>query len=62
MLAQFITVGVIRSGAVFQAERRISRTQDSLAWEIPRPAGESAGLRDDAQEGGYEAKAAINTE
>jgi hypothetical protein len=39
--------GVILSGAVFQAERRICHPQSTEA-EIPRPAGESAGLRSDA--------------
>jgi len=41
---------VILSEAAFQAERRILRAQRRPAAprEIPRPAGENAGLRDDA--------------
>jgi hypothetical protein len=39
---------VILSEAVFQAERRILRGVIGDARKIPRPAGESAGLRDDA--------------
>jgi hypothetical protein len=38
--------GVIPSGAALQAERGISR----IAWARGIPAGESAGLRDDARE------------
>ncbi len=41
--------GVILSEAAVQAERRISRADGgAVAREIPRPAGENAGLRDDA--------------
>jgi hypothetical protein len=43
--------GVIPSEAAFQAKRRISRDNATItAREIPRPAGESAGDRDDAAE------------
>src|SRR5579871_2720812 len=40
--------GVILSAGVCQPERRISRSSELWADEIPLPAGESAGLRDDA--------------
>jgi hypothetical protein len=40
--------GVIPSRAVFQAERGISRGATHDAREIPPPAGENAGVRDDA--------------
>jgi hypothetical protein len=44
--------GVVLSEAAFQAERRISRGSSPplVPREIPRPAGESAGLRNDASE------------
>jgi hypothetical protein len=41
--------GVILSGAVLQAERRISRGPAENSREIPPPAGKSAGVRDDAE-------------
>jgi len=43
-------VGVIPTGAVLQATGGISDTQlaDCDASEVPRPAGENAGRRDDA--------------
>jgi len=41
---------VILSEAVFQAERRILAWSIGAAREIPRPAGENAGLREDACE------------
>jgi hypothetical protein len=41
-------MGVILTGAVFQAKGRISaRASGDFPREIPRPAGEDAGLRDD---------------
>jgi len=40
--------GQVLSATAFQAERRISRTLDLCAREIPPPAGENAGVRDDA--------------
>jgi hypothetical protein len=40
--------GVIPSGAAFQAERGISPIRKSGCREIPWPADENAGLRDDA--------------
>lgn len=40
--------GIIVSEAAFQAERSDLHTHRSLEWEIPRPAGEGAGLRNDA--------------
>jgi len=40
--------GVILSAGAFQPERRISRHRAVSAREIPRPAGENAGARDDA--------------
>ena len=49
---RFFLDGVILSAAVFQAERRISRGVccRSVPREIPRPAGKSAGLGNDAGE------------
>jgi len=43
-----LDIGVILSGAVFQAERRISSWEVTNLGEIPRPAGKIAGLWDDA--------------
>ena len=40
--------GVILSKAVLQAERRTSGTVARESYQIPRPAGENAGHRDDA--------------
>jgi hypothetical protein len=52
---QVFSPGVILSGAVFQAERRACPSEvegdlprTTVLREIPRPAGESAGLRNDA--------------
>jgi hypothetical protein len=44
--------GVIPSEAALQAELGISRAVSGNAREIPRPAGENAGLRDDSTEEG----------
>src|SRR6267378_8337821 len=52
--SHILPVGVILSLAALQAEGRISRgpaaPSREVPREIPRPAGESAGLRDDAFE------------
>ena len=37
-----------RAEAFFRAERDFSCLISLRSWEIPRPAGENAGLRDDA--------------
>ena len=42
--------GVIPNGAVFQAEGGISREAHDAACVIPPPAGENAGVLDDALE------------
>jgi hypothetical protein len=43
-----LPVCVIPSGAVFQAERGISRGSEETPRKIPRPASNNAGLRDDS--------------